>query len=119
MSMTGVRRTQRRLVRARARSPIRVSIRGAGPAADCSISADVRRIFRFATTTVALGCLLLGTQASPAQAGTYDTWNCSVPGQPSSLLQPWVATEWLVPNVAIVDACATGGGWGFSLSGTR
>ena len=57
--------------------------------------------------------------AELARAGTYDMWSCSVPGQPGSLLRPWVATEWLVPNVAIVDACAAGGGWGVSLSGTR
>jgi len=73
-----------------------------------------------AATIVALAVgVLLAPQAQPAQAGTYDIWNCSVPGQAASLLNPWLATEWLVPNASMVDACATGGGWSVHLSGNR
>jgi hypothetical protein len=64
-------------------------------------------------------CLPQVLQVQPARAGTYEMWNCSVPGRASSLLQPWLAMEWLVPNVSLVDACATGGGWSVNLAGTR
>ncbi len=54
-------------------------------------------------------------------AGTYSMRNCSVPGHGDSLLHPWrtsVAPS-NVSNVSIADSCATGGGVGFTLGGTR
>ena len=63
--------------------------------------------------------LLLTMQAQPARAGTYEMWNCGAPGHGISLLHPWQPTDWLVPNVSMVDACATGGGWTVNLGGAR
>lgn len=44
--------------------------------------------------------------------------NCSVPGHGDSLLHPW-RTSVAPSNVSIVDSCATGGGVGIALGGTR
>lgn len=63
--------------------------------------------------------MVLTTQAQPAHAGTYEMWNCNAPGRPISLLHPWQPTDWLVPNVSLVDACATGGGWAVNFGGAR
>jgi len=85
-----------------------------------SNGADASKIPRRAAIIAGLAVgLVLATQAQPARAGTYEMWNCSVPARATSLLDPWVSTEWLVPNVSIIDACATGGGWGVNLAGTR
>jgi hypothetical protein len=120
MNVTGARRTQRRLHRERLDRRRRVSSSHVGVGAGCSREACVRRITGSATAVMALAaCLLLATQARPAWAGTYDMWNCSVPGRANSLLHPWLATEWLVPNTSLADACASGGGWSVNLTGTR
>jgi hypothetical protein len=81
---------------------------------------DASKTLRRAATIAGLAVgLVLATQAQWARAGSYEMWNCSAPGRAGSLLDPWFATEWLVPNVSIFDMCATGGGWGVNLTGTR
>lgn len=69
---------------------------------------------------VAVGLLLTGAVGlQPASAGTYTMWNCNVPGRGNSPLHPWQAQDTTVPNVAVVDACATGGGVGVTLGDDR
>lgn len=120
MNVTGARRTQRRLDRARLHSRARAVSAPVDTAARWSRDAHVLRSSWPAATTMALAvCLLLAMPVQPARAGTYEMWNCSVPGRSSSLLHPWLATEWVVPNVSMIDACATGGGWSVNLAGAR
>lgn len=63
--------------------------------------------------------LVLTAHVPPARAGTYEMWNCSVPGRASALLHPWQPTDWLAPDVSMVDACATDGGWSVNFGGAR
>lgn len=67
-------------------------------------------------TILAVALAMVGSQQ--ATAGTYVMRNCSVPGHPSSPLYPWQAWDVPRPNVAMVDACATGGGFAVTVGGS-
>ena len=72
------------------------------------------------TIALAVGVVLTGAiGVQPAHAGTYVMRNCNVPGHGYSASHPWQQTGNRVPNVALVDACATGGGWGVTIGGSR
>ena len=75
------------------------------------------KLWRRATRIVglAVGMHLTVAGAPAAFAGTYAMWNCNVPGHANSLMHPWQQTDNPAP-VAMVDACATGGGVGFSFA---
>lgn len=58
----------------------------------------------------------------PAHAGTYVMRNCDVPGHPPTSLGPWVASSYTpepTPKMTVGDACASGGGVGFTFAGAR
>jgi len=57
--------------------------------------------------------------ADLARAGTYVMRSCNVPGHPAAPMHPWFAVEDPGREVSIVDACATGGGVGFSVGDAR
>ena len=55
--------------------------------------------------------------AEQARAGTFVMRNCQVPGFPIAPLGPWRSSP--PPNMAFVNECSTGGGFGFTFSGAR
>ncbi len=66
-------------------------------------------------TFVALAASLL--VQDQAHAGQYVIRNCNVPGYATAPITPWTFS--LVANVAAVDNCASGGGFGLTLPGAR
>jgi hypothetical protein len=54
-----------------------------------------------------------------ARAGPYVMRSCNVPGRPNAPMYPWRAVNDPVPGISMVDACATGGGVGFSVDESR
>lgn len=76
------------------------------------------RARRPSLVALAAGLLTLAgsfLNATPVQAGTYVIRHCNVPGHASTPIRPWKAT--LVPNVAMFNTCASGGGFGLAVSG--
>lgn len=61
---------------------------------------------------------MTGAAVPRAFAGTYLMRNCDVPAHSNSLLHPWQQTDNPAP-VSMVDACASGGGVGFSFAASR
>ena len=86
---------------------------------------DERSRWRAAATIwLAMTALLsLGAMAAePARAGTYVMRSCDVPGHPYAPLGPWTASSYTpepTPKMVVADACAAGGGVGFSFAGSR
>jgi len=79
------------------------------------------RCTRACGVAVAVALLLAGaTGVRSAHAGTYVMRNCGVPGHDDALLGPWqpTFTAATLPNVSLIDRCATGGGVGFAIGGT-
>ena len=73
-----------------------------------------------ARTAVTITLVLTGVvSVEPARAGTYVMRNCDVPGHGNAPMHPWGQTDNVVPNVSMVDACATGGGVSFNLGPSR
>lgn len=68
-------------------------------------------------TSLAVVVAMIGSER--ATAGTYVMRNCSVPGHPSAPLYPWQAWDIPRPNVSMVDACQTGGGFAVTVGGSR
>ena len=119
--MTGVGETSRGLDGARPTCAAAGSTRR-GSATGCARFGGLRgeRSPRRLTLVAALAVgLVLTAPVQPVRAGTYEIRTCGVPGHAPSLLHPWQATDWLVPDVSMVDACPTGGGWSVNFGGPR
>ncbi len=81
---------------------------------------DVRRTRARATAALGVALPLLLTGAigvDRARAGTYVMRNCDVPDHGNSLIGPWHENASAYPTVTAFDACASGGGAGFRISG--
>lgn len=75
----------------------------------------VRRVTHVAGAAIAV-LLASGLGAQSAGAGLYVMRNCDVPGHANALLGAWRTSE-MAPNAVLVDACANGGGVGFTFAG--
>lgn len=115
---TGIPAVRRRVSRANARG-FRHSLasRSEVDAVGCGHASKTWR--RAATIAgVSAGMLMTGAAVPRAFAGTYLMRNCDVPAHSNSLLHPWQQTDNPAP-VSMVDACASGGGVGFSFAASR